>query len=171
MLGEEAQVAANVLLEEAPAVGRTADVDDLGAGKEEHAPACPVEAIAPVGFLAEQEERAVRWADGVDRVASDEHAGAHHVLHFTRFVVVEVARVEGIERVRSRAQLAQEEVFGREPPERGEATHGPLERAVGVEQLWTDHRGLRMLVGEGGKLLDGVADGPRVGVQQQDEAA
>ena len=72
VLREEPQVAADVLLEHPSAVRGAAHVDDLRARVEDHGPARLVEAVAPVGLLAEEEERAVRRADGVDRVAADE---------------------------------------------------------------------------------------------------
>ena len=87
-----------------------------------------------------------------------------------RLVVVEVARVEGIQRARARRELAQEEVLGRQPPERGKAADRALERPVGVEELRSRRRAPRaVILGERDQRLDALADDPRVGVQQQDE--
>ena len=66
-----AQVAAHVLLEEQPAVRRTAHVHALGAGEEQHLPAGPHEPVAPVGLLAEEEVPLVERADLVERGPPD----------------------------------------------------------------------------------------------------
>ena len=80
-----------------PAVRRAADMDALGAGVEEHLPARLREAVAPVGLLAEEEERLVERADLGDRGAPHEHAGTHHELRLAQLVVVESGGVEGVE--------------------------------------------------------------------------
>ena len=80
VLGEEAQVPADVLAEHPAAVRRAADVHALRAREEAHLPAGLAEAVAPVGLLAEEEERLVERADLLDRLAADEHARAHHDL-------------------------------------------------------------------------------------------
>ena len=171
VLGEEVQLSADVLGEEPAAVRGAADVHHLGAGEEVDAPAGLAEAVAPVGLLAEHEEVLVEHPHLLHGLAPDEHASAHHELRLPHGVVVEPARIEGIERARPRAELAQEEVLRREAPHGREAAHRPLQRAVRVEQLRPDDRGLRVRLGEGGELLDRVADGPGVRVEKQEIAA
>src|SRR5216117_2701206 len=59
VLAQEAQLAAQVLDEQAPLVARRVDVRRLGAGEEQELPARLDEAVGPVGLLAEEEERVV----------------------------------------------------------------------------------------------------------------
>ena len=69
--------------------------------------------------------------------------------------------------MRARRELAQEEVLGGEPPERGEAPHGALQRPVGVAQPRRDHGSVLVRVREGDQPLERVVDEPGVGVDQQ----
>ena len=110
-------------------------------------PAAP-EAVEPVGLLAEHEEALVEQPDLVGRLAPDEQRRAVERLDLARAVVVEAAAVEGVEELGARPELAQEEVLGREPPERRLAAHRALERAVRVGQPRADDGGTRMRVGE-----------------------
>src|SRR4029450_13589480 len=96
----------------------------LGTGKEEDLPARFLEAVAPVRLLAEEEERLVEGTDLLDGLAPDEHAGAHDDLDLALLAVLEPARVERVEQLRARRELAQEEGFGREPPERRAGARG-----------------------------------------------
>ena len=109
-------------------------MDELRAREEDDLPARLREAVAPVGLLAEEEEVLVERPDLLDRLAPDEHDRAHHELGLEHRVVVEAARVEPVQRPRPRRELAQEEVLGREPPQRREAAHGALQRAVRVQR-------------------------------------
>ena len=171
MLREKSQVAADVLTEHPPAMRRTPDVHALGAGEEQDLPAGLPEAVAPVRLLAEEEERLVQRADLLDGLAPHEHAGAHHDLDLALLVVLEPARIERVEQLRARRELAQEEVLGREPPQRREAAHRALQRPVGVQELGADDRGLRMRVGELHEPRERAVGQPGVGVQQQEVAA
>src|SRR4051794_18793416 len=72
VLGEEAEDAAQVLDVQPPAVRRAPDVDDLRIGDERDLPAGVMEAIGPVGFLAEHEEVLVEEPDGVSGLAANE---------------------------------------------------------------------------------------------------
>src|SRR5437763_860931 len=72
VLGEEAELAAQVLDVHPPAVRRAADVGELGLGIEPDLPAGRLEAVAPVRLLAEEEEVLVRRPDLLDRLAPDE---------------------------------------------------------------------------------------------------
>src|SRR5262245_10001711 len=92
MLVEEADEGADVLVEQAPAVGGAADVHDLGLGQEPRLPARPVEAVQPVGLLPEHEERFVEEADGAGRVPADEETRTHRPLDLACLAVVEPAR-------------------------------------------------------------------------------
>ena len=171
MLGEKAQVAAQVLAVEPTAVRRAAHVDDLGAGEEEHLPARRAEAVAPVRLLAEHEERLVEQADLVGGRAPHEQRGAVEPVDLAHLVVLEAARVERVQQRRTRRQLAQEEVLGREPPQRGEPARRALQRPVFVQQTRADDRRLRMRLRELHEPLDRVADDPRVRVQEQEVVA
>ncbi len=171
VLGEEQQVAAEVLPVQTASVRGAADVDALGSREEEDLPARPVEPVAPVGLLAEEEVVLVEEADPLDRAPAHEHAGTHDELRLAHLVVVEPARVEAVEERRPRRELAQEEVLGRKPPQGREAAHGPLETAVLVQQTGGDDRRLGSPVGERDEPRDRVADEPRVGVQEQDVPA
>ena len=171
VLGEEAEVAADVLAEHPAAVRGAADVHALGAREEDHLPARLAEAVGPVRLLAEEEERLVERADLLHGLAPDEHAGAHQELRLAHLLMVEAARVEPVQRLRARRQLAEEEVLGGEPPERREAANRPLQRAVGVEQPRPDDRGVRVLVGEGDEPAQRALGQPRVRVQDQEVAA
>jgi hypothetical protein len=132
VLEQEAQVAANVLAKQQPPVRRAADVHAVRRGREDRLPPGPGEAVAPVGLLAEEEEALIEPADLVDRTASNEQARPHHPVDVAFLVVREAAAVEGVQRLRMRRELAQEEVFGRHPPCRREATDGALQRPVRV---------------------------------------
>ena len=171
VLGQEAEVPADVLAEHAAAVRGAADVHALRPREEDDLPAGLAEAVRPVRLLAEEEERLVERADLLDRLAPHEHAGAHQELRLAHLLVVEPARVERVQRLRARRELAEEEVLGREPPERREAPHRPLQRAVGVEQPRPDDRGVRALVGEGDEPAQRALGQPRVRVQDQEVAA
>ncbi len=171
MLGEEAQVPAQVLAEEPAAVRGAADVHALGAREEEDLPAGLPEPVAPVGLLAEEEEVLVERADRVDRLPADEHAGAHHDLRLEHAVVGEAAGVERVQELRSRSQLAQEEVLRREPPGSREPAHRALQRPVRVREPRADDRGLRVLVRERHEPFERALGQPGVGVQDQDVAA
>ncbi len=170
VLRQEPQVADHLLAVVAPPVllGRgPADVKDLRLGVEEHLPAGLDESVAPVALLVEHEEVLVEEPDGVGGVAPDEHRRAHHELGLADGVVIEPARVERVQRPGTRGELAQEEVLGREPPDRGKPAHRPLQRAVRIEQLRADDGSLRMLVGEGDQLLQRAVLQPGVRVQEQ----
>src|SRR5207247_894114 len=167
VLGEEAQVPAQVLLVQPVSVGAPAHVHDLRAGVEEHLPARPVEAVAPVGLLAEHEEVFVEEPDRVRRVTAHEQARAEEPLHLARLVVGEAGAVESVQRPRPRAELTQEEVLGRQPPERGKAPHRALQRSVLVPEPRPHDGGLGMLVGVRDQLVDRVVHRPRVRVQEQ----
>ena len=143
----------------------------LGAGEEVDAPAGLAEAVAPVGLLAEHEEVLVEESDLVRGVAPDEQAGTEEPVDLAHLVVVETALVEGVQRTRARRQLAQEEVLGREPPQRRKGARGALQRPVGVEQPRPDDGRIRVLVGEPRQLRDAVAGDPGIRVQQQEVAA
>ncbi len=171
VLREEAQVAAEVLPIQAPAVGGAADVHTLGSREEEHLPAGLPEAVAPVGLLAEEEVVLVEKPDLVDRAPADEQARAHDELGLAHLVVVEPTRVEPVQHGRAGRELAQEEVLGRQPPERGEAAHRALEAPVLVQEPRSDDRGLGPPVGERHEPPERVADEPRVRVHEQDVAA
>ena len=119
---------------------RAADVHALGAREEHDLPARLPEPVAPVRLLAEEEVVLVEEADLVDRLATNEHARAHHDLAIAHLVVVEATRVERVERPRSRRELAQEEVLGREPPQRREPAHRALQRPVRVQQARPERR-------------------------------
>ena len=55
-------------------------------GKKTHLPARLAEAVGPVRLLAEEEERLVERADLLDRLAPDEHAGAHQELRLAHLL-------------------------------------------------------------------------------------
>ena len=162
---------AHVLGEQAAAVRGAPDVHGLGAGEEEDTPTRLAEPVAPVGLLAEHEEVLVEQADLVRGVAADEQAGAEQPVDLAHPVVVEAALVEGVQGLRPRRQLAQEQVLGREPPEGWKRARRALQRPVGIEQTRSDDRRVRMLIRKPGELLGAVADQPRIGVQQQEVAA
>ena len=84
--------------------------------------------------------------------------------------MIEARAEERIERLGAGRQLAQEEVFGREPPGSRVAANRALERAVGIEQPRADDARLRMLVGEGDQVLQRTLGQPRVGVEEQEIA-
>ena len=156
---------AHVLGEQGAAVRGAPDVHGLRSREEEHVPARLVEAVAPVGLLAEHEEVLVEMPDLVGRVAADEQASAEEPVDLPHLVVVEAARVEGVQHARPRRQLAEKEVLGREPPQRRKRAGRALQRPVRIEEPRADDGGIRMLIREPGKLLEAVTDHPGVGVQ------
>ena len=91
-------------------------MNDLGAREEQDLPPRLAEPVAPVHFLAHQEEVLVEAADRVDRLTPDEEAGAEEILGLPHRLVVELLAEERVQRVRAGRQLAQEEVLGRDPP-------------------------------------------------------
>src|SRR6185436_7336137 len=116
VLAQELQMAADDRVE-LPRVERGADdVEDLGARVEEHLPARLAEPVAPVDLLAHQEEVLVEPADRVHGLSPHEHARTEQVLRLARRLVVELLAEERVQSVRPRAELAQEEVLGRDPP-------------------------------------------------------
>src|SRR5438105_8797586 len=141
MLGEETQVPAQLLPVHRPPVlacRGAADMDELGARREQHLPARLAEAVAPVRLLAEHEEVLVEEAYGSGGLPPYEQAGAHQELGLAHLVVVEAGAVERIQGTRAGGELAQEEVLRREPPERRKPTHRALQRPVGIEQARAD---------------------------------
>src|SRR5205823_776890 len=76
VLLEEAEVPAEVLAVEPPAVAGAADVHDLGLRVEPGRPARLPEAVAPVDLLREHEERLVEEPDPLGGGAADEQARA-----------------------------------------------------------------------------------------------
>ena len=80
MLAEELQVAAHDVLEPRRVERRADHVVRLGAGEEEHLPARLPEPVAPVDFLAHQEEVLVEAADRVHGLPAHEQAGAEQVV-------------------------------------------------------------------------------------------
>ena len=92
-------------------------------------------------------------------------------VDLARLVVVEAAGVERVQPPRARRELADEEVLGREPPERRLAAHRALQRPVGVAQPRPDDGRLGMRVGERDEPLEPVADDPGVRVEQEEVAA
>ena len=158
---------AEVLAIQPAAVRRPADVDALRAREEDHLPAGFAEPVAPVGLLAEQEVVLVALADLGDRLAPEQHARAHHDLHLAHLVVVEAAAVEGVKRGGSGSQLAEEEVLGREPPDRRIAADRPLQRSVGIDEARADGGCPRPRVREGTEPLERALRQPGVGIEEQ----
>jgi hypothetical protein len=146
-------------------------VHALGAGVEAHLPARVAEALAPVRLLAEEEEGVVERADLLDRLATDEHARAHHDLDIARLVVLETARVERIQQASAGRELAEEEVLGREPPQRWDAAHRPLQRAVRVQQARADDGRLGIRVGVPDQAAERPLGQPGIRVQDQEIAS
>ena len=171
MLREEPEVPAQVLPIQAARVRPAADVRALGSGEEDDLPAGLMETVVPVRLLAEEEEVLVREADLVDRLPPDQHAGAHHAFDLACLVVVEVTRVEGVQRPASGCELAQEEVLGREPPERGKSPNRTLQGPIRVRQPRPDEGRVRARVGELDDPTKRVADEPGVRVQEEHVAA
>ena len=85
--------------------------------------------------------------------------------------MLEPARVERVQQARPRRELAEEEVLGREPPERREAAHRALQRPVRVQQPRADDRGVRMLVGVPDEASERAIGQPCIRVQDQEVAA
>ena len=172
VLGEEAQVPAHVLAEHAAAVRGAADVDALRARIEEH---------------AASRRRRKRWHQSVSSLKRKKASSSGPTCSTASrrtsmqapittstsrtYVVVEPAGVEPVQQARARRELAEEEVLGREPPERRDAAHRALQRAVRVQQPRADHRRLRMRVGVPDEAPERPLGHPGVGVQDQEVAA
>ena len=155
-------------LDEEPASVRGAvHVRRPGIRVEEGAPAGLPEAVGPVDLFAEEEEALVGRTDLVDRGAADEPHGAHQDLRLAHLVVGEAGRVEGVQRAGAGSERAQEEVLGREPPERREPAHRPLQRAVRVAEARPDDRRVGMRVGERHERVEGSGVQPGVRVEQE----
>src|SRR5206468_4549959 len=121
VLVQETDVAAHLLAEHrAPALlrRRPAHVYELRVRREEHLPARLAEAVEPVRLLAEHEEVLVEEANRIRGLAPHEQDRAHQELGRVGPVVRKAVAVEGVEEARPRRELPQEEVLGREPPER-----------------------------------------------------
>ena len=142
----------------------------LRAGVEQHLPARPPEAVAPVRLLAEEEEALVEEPDLVDRRAPYEQARAHDELRLAHLVVREAARVEGVERRERGASLRRKRYSVA-------SRHGSGSRARSAGSIRPGcagaarRRRLADAVREGDKPIDAVADDPGVGVQDQHVAA
>jgi hypothetical protein len=167
VLGEEAQQAAQVLDVQPAPVRGAAHVHDLRVVHEDGLPARPAEPEHPVRLLAEHEEVLVEEPDVLRRRDPHEQRRPLQRLDLPRLVVVEAAAVERVEERRARREPAQEEVLGREPPERREAAHRPLQRAVRVGEPRAGDGDVRVLVEMVREPLDRVADHPRVRVEQE----
>ena len=85
--------------------------------------------------------------------------------------MVEPRRVERVQRMGPRRELAQEEVLGRQPPRGREPAHRALQRPVRVDQPRPDDGGARVRLAELDQPVDRVADYPGVSVQDQEPAA
>ena len=99
----------------------------LRVGSEERLPAGLREAIAPVDFLAEEEEARIRGADLCDRGAAHEEACTHHEVHRSLRRVVEARSVERVQELRAGTELSEIEILGRETPQGREAAHRALQ--------------------------------------------
>ena len=143
---------------------------DLGVRVEPDRPAGPPEARLPVDLLAEHEEVLIEQADRIGGIAADEQRGAGQPIGLPRLVVREPPTYSGLSRLRARCELADEEVLGREPPERRLAADRALERAVGVLQLRADDRRVRVRRRRRRSDGRGVAFHPGVGVEQEEVA-
>src|SRR4051812_11931218 len=118
MLREPAQMAAQILDVHPAAVRGAADVNDLCARKEEDTPACPAKSRHPVDLFAEHEEVLVEEADRVGGLAPHEERRPVQPVDFLDALVREVAAVQRVEETRVRGELPNEEILGREPPQR-----------------------------------------------------
>src|SRR5207253_4460982 len=118
VLAQEAELPAQVLLEQLPLVRGRVHVRGTGTREEQEPPAGLPEAVRPVGLLAEEEERVVGRADLLDRLPPDEPHGAQQHLGLAYPLMVEAAPVERVQRPCAGRELAQVQELGREPPER-----------------------------------------------------
>ena len=168
VLRDEAEIAAHVLPEHPAAVHRSRDVRELRVRREQHLPPVAAEPVAPVRLLAEEEKALVEQPDLVNCGPAREHDGAHHEVRLPHVRVVETTRVEGVQRLRARSELAQEQVLGGEAPRCRKAAHRGLKPTVGIAEARTDDGRPRMRVGELGEPFDRVAERPGVGVEDED---
>ena len=151
-------------------IERCADhVVRLGAGIEEHLPA----GLAESGSSQSTSSLIRKKSSSnppIESTASlpHEQARAEQVVRLTHRLVIEARAEERVQRLGVGRELAQEEVFGCEPPGSRVAANRALERAVGIEQPRADDGRLRMLVDEGDQVLERALGEPRVRVQEQE---
>src|SRR6266566_942452 len=109
-------------------------MNGLRIGDEDDLPPRLAEPVRPVGLLAEHEESLVEETNGISGLTPHEQNSTLERFDLARRVVMETAAVESVQYTGARRKLAQEQVLGREPPDRGEAPYRALQRPVGVDQ-------------------------------------
>ncbi len=174
VLVQVAHVGAQLLAERRPGVAArrpAPHVHRAGARVEPRLEAGIADPAEQVDLLGVQEERLVEAAaGGVQGLPPQQHRSAGQPVHPAWQVVLEAAAVEGVQHRRTRRQLAQEQVLGRQPVDARVAAAGPLQPPVLEAQPRPHRTAARARLTEPHQLVDAASIDERVAVQQEHEA-